>query len=325
MRLAIIGGWGQDDNEFVLSGDKSCFRDFCRQLGRRLAENKQGVIVGSEEDNSADRYVVEGIVEVARKIGLEEPLIKLIPRPDGSLPFKEGRTELSRLFGAEQRSVQPVADAKLVAVQEARAVITIGGLTATFHAGLGSIFAGKRVVPVPIFGGASRKLFEFILSWRSGHGQGLTGADRDEFLGLQNDVISDELFNRILSIAGVNRLRIFIIHGHSNDRDKLRGWLSESKLAEAVILAEKFDEPGATIPEKLERAGARVDAAIALATPDDFGGETSDRSSVWERARQNVWLEIGWFWGRLGRSRVLVLPKTPRPKKLRSQATGKVS
>ena len=25
------------------------------------------------------------------------------------------------------------------------------------------------------------------------------------------------------------------------------------------------------------------------------------------RARQNVWVEVGWFWGRLGRSRVLLL------------------
>ena len=25
------------------------------------------------------------------------------------------------------------------------------------------------------------------------------------------------------------------------------------------------------------------------------------------RARENVWLEIAWFWGRLGRDRVLIL------------------
>ena len=27
------------------------------------------------------------------------------------------------------------------------------------------------------------------------------------------------------------------------------------------------------------------------------------------RARQNVWLEVGWIWGRLGRNKVMVLCK----------------
>ncbi len=49
-------------------------------------------------------------------------------------------------------------------------------------------------------------------------------------------------------------------------------------------------------------------AAIVIATPDDFGGAADDRTKVM-RARQNVWVELGFFWARLGKNRLLVLVK----------------
>jgi len=49
-------------------------------------------------------------------------------------------------------------------------------------------------------------------------------------------------------------------------------------------------------------------AQIAVATPDDIGSLAGDRLQSM-RARQNVWLEIGWIWGRLGRNKVMVLCK----------------
>jgi hypothetical protein len=60
----------------------------------------------------------------------------------------------------------------------------------------------------------------------------------------------------------------------------------------------------------MQRKASEVDAAIALGTPDDFGGLNASgdfRETTEMRARQNVWLEVGWFWGRLGRGRVLIL------------------
>src|SRR5262245_61591543 len=54
-------------------------------------------------------------------------------------------------------------------------------------------------------------------------------------------------------------------------------------------------------------AGA-CDGAVAVITPDDKGGlGTSDTQKY--RTRQNVILEIGWFWGRHGLDRVAVLQK----------------
>lgn len=59
--------------------------------------------------------------------------------------------------------------------------------------------------------------------------------------------------------------------------------------------------------KKFESLADEADAAIAIATPDDLGSTVAAAKLKRERARQNVWVEIGWFWGRLGRDRVLML------------------
>jgi predicted nucleotide-binding protein len=64
------------------------------------------------------------------------------------------------------------------------------------------------------------------------------------------------------------------------------------------------------LPEKWENLASDVDAAIAIATPDEKGGQRTEPPSDYRpRARQNVWLEVGWFWGRLGRDKIMLLRK----------------
>ncbi len=75
----------------------------------------------------------------------------------------------------------------------------------------------------------------------------------------------------------------------------------------------KVVEPGETIIEVLERVAPQADAAIVLATPDDVGQLYTGQEKIEpinpNRARENVWMECGWFWGRLGRSRTLLFVK----------------
>src|SRR5205823_3215082 len=68
-------------------------------------------------------------------------------------------------------------------------------------------------------------------------------------------------------------------------------------------------DPGATLSEKWETVAAQATGAIVMATPDDEGRLRGDEELA-PRTRQNVWLELGWFWGRfVDRSRLLVLTK----------------
>jgi predicted nucleotide-binding protein len=100
---------------------------------------------------------------------------------------------------------------------------------------------------------------------------------------------------------------IVIVHGHDDAaRDSLVGVLEELGVDRALIMGLE-QLPGETLPEKWETVAAQAEGAIVLATPDDEGrvrGETTLRA----RARENVWLELGWLWGRLlDRRRLLLL------------------
>ena len=74
------------------------------------------------------------------------------------------------------------------------------------------------------------------------------------------------------------------------------------------MLADEF-APMEPIPLKFERFASSVDGAIALLTPDDAWGLAADPTAVAPRARENVWVEVGWFWGRRGRGKLLLLRK----------------
>lgn len=68
------------------------------------------------------------------------------------------------------------------------------------------------------------------------------------------------------------------------------------------------ESKGQTIIEKLERISRECCFAIVLLTPDDEGKSKSEKR-LNARARQNVVLELGYFYALLGREKVLVAYK----------------
>jgi hypothetical protein len=297
MRIGIIGGWGRSNRAFRLKRTRQEFETFCRLLGRRLGQEGQAVIVGSDDPVSADTHVVAGMLETARRD--DRPLITVIRGERGRVPFAEAAEHKPDLFMTVRRRAADSAAAKLIAVQEADAIITIAGFTATLHAGIGALYGGKRVVPVPRFGGASTALREIVEEARF---------DRETINYGQLDApAGKKLVERVLRMAGVGRLRrVMIIHGHAaTNRKQLERWLKPR--CESLLMIDAVDV-GAGLPEKFEAMAGDADAAIALATPDDLAMPVKGRGRQ-TRARQNVWLEVGWFWGRRGRRRVMLLTK----------------
>jgi predicted nucleotide-binding protein len=97
--------------------------------------------------------------------------------------------------------------------------------------------------------------------------------------------------------------KVFVVHGHAGEqREAVARFLQRLGL-EPIILHEQANQ-GRTIIEKFEDHAA-VGFAIVLLTPDDVG--SSKDGDLHPRARQNVVLELGYFIGRLGRSRVSAL------------------
>jgi predicted nucleotide-binding protein len=107
--------------------------------------------------------------------------------------------------------------------------------------------------------------------------------------------------------------RVFLVHGHNHGmKETVARFLTRLDL-EPVILHEQT-ERGRTIIEKFEE-NADVPFAIALFSNDDLGVSHSEikdagtqlQSLLRPRARQNVVFECGYFIGRLGRERVVLL------------------
>ena len=96
-----------------------------------------------------------------------------------------------------------------------------------------------------------------------------------------------------------DKRKVFVVHGHNAVLKLDVARLLEKVGIVPIILSEQ-PNCGKTLSEKLEKH-SDVGAAICLYTADD---ECKDGA---RRARQNVVLETGYFWGKLGRDKMVIL------------------
>lgn len=101
--------------------------------------------------------------------------------------------------------------------------------------------------------------------------------------------------------------RVFVVHGHGKaELYRVKETLTVLGLKPVVL----HEQPsgGKTIIEKLVEY-SDVGFAVVIMTADDMGGslEEVEHGDLAPRARQNVVMELGFFTGKLSRSRVCVL------------------
>ena len=99
---------------------------------------------------------------------------------------------------------------------------------------------------------------------------------------------------------------VFIVHGRDEENLlRLEKILKDHFQLDTVILS---DQPGAsrTLIEKFEQEAEQANYAIVLFTPDDI---IRVEDTELFQARPNVLFELGWFFGRLKRNRVVILFK----------------
>lgn len=110
---------------------------------------------------------------------------------------------------------------------------------------------------------------------------------------------------------------IFIVHGHDLE---LRDWV-DSTLREwgiETVILQQIDAAHDSLFQKFLTFSEDVEFAVVLMTADDYGASRRqyDAPNVGDRAlqfraRQNVILELGFFYGYLGWENVFVLYKPP--------------
>lgn len=101
--------------------------------------------------------------------------------------------------------------------------------------------------------------------------------------------------------------KIFIVHGHDKGLQQEVARVLEKQGLQPIILNEQTNQ-GRTIIEKIEH-NSDVQAAVCLFTSDDEG-KSKKETEYNNRARQNVVFETGYFLGKLGRDRLVIIAET---------------
>lgn len=296
MRIGITGSWRDKDKEpWGLQSDPKSFGAACHEIGVVIAQSGSVLTVGSDSGFTADRYAVEGYLSEHSK----GHSIRVVRPQKGPHPFPALYQKYPDKFVYLTGPTSKWRHTRQQFVFDIDALVTVGGGDGTYQAALELRHTRKRLVPLGTFGGASARLLAELRA--SGT---LRGAEQYERL---SNPWTPQLASHIVTVLGANQpSKILLIHGHATDRTELEEWLKHEALADPVVMAQEFTA-GQTLPEKFELLASEADAAIALATPDDLASTASQTDVKKLRARQNVWVEVGWFWGRLGRHRVLLL------------------
>ena len=96
-----------------------------------------------------------------------------------------------------------------------------------------------------------------------------------------------------------NETKVFIVHGKKHHvRDQIDLYLTKELGLDTCVM-EAGAHSGRTLPEKLEEMASECAFAVFILTTDDILRDAKNTSI--KRARQNVILEVGYFWGALGR------------------------
>ena len=112
-----------------------------------------------------------------------------------------------------------------------------------------------------------------------------------------------------ISHRPIRAVPIMIVHGHDQTaRLELENFLLHRFPHVAPIAMIDQADAASTLPEKFERLANQVKGVLWLLTPDDLA-KTLKTNEEQLRARQNVIVEIGWFWGKLGRRKCLLLAR----------------
>lgn len=280
---------------------------FCYDLGKGLGGSRHTILVASDRPTTADRWIADGVLALGQT---RRARIKVFVRRGRRRPFdltKPPYQNSADAFDPYPARYKRLSPTHLQMAGEADIALVIGGSDSSYLVGLAAAHLGARLIPVATFGGAGERLWQ---DFDSDMNVKKPSARTWALLPGDPDRACESICAEVRHLP-----KLMIVHGRATDYQVVAQVVKNLGLVEPTVLK---DVPGVgqTITSKLELAAGQADAAIAVFTPDDLGaplltGEGHPLSTTVEqlRARQNVNLEYGWFWGRLGRERILLLLK----------------
>ncbi len=102
-----------------------------------------------------------------------------------------------------------------------------------------------------------------------------------------------------------NTKNIFIVHGHNEAKRRELELILKDRFNLIPIVLSEQPNTGLTIIEKFEKYASTCSYAFAIFTPDDI--VSNSNGDKYFQARPNVIFELGWFYAKLGRSRVCII------------------
>lgn len=287
MNVTVIGSFRRNDGSPWPLRNEAQFSTFCETLGRRLAESNHFLIVPCDNDKrSADWACLKGFRSVA-----PDPRRWAVLAPGG-------------------RTSGGLPKGHIDAARRAQCVIIIGGANGTYAAGMTAVYRRTLIIPIGCFGGAAESLLDTLEL-------------KDDHL-LKSALFTGSNINIARAVGAIMKElnghpRLLIVHGRSVDRDSVKKVLEEKANVHRSVILDYSGNAAISLSSKFSSLAGTCTGAIIIATPDDIGASVLDgKGNVVEpaellkfrpRARENVWIEMGWLWSNLGRDRILLLVK----------------
>jgi hypothetical protein len=149
MKVLVVGS-----NLDMEEEQAAAFAEACREIGVALAKNHIGIVIASEEESFADRFVLEGLAQAERP-----QTVVLIRSKETRTAYLEGQSAAGKIRLTSRR-VHSWLAGRAPLILEADAALVIGGRETSASTGYMAAALEKPVLAIASFGGGGAKVLE---------------------------------------------------------------------------------------------------------------------------------------------------------------------